>query len=194
MLRFSQQAVDWPFDLTDLDGAREFYGKQCAAASGAMLSMDVLSVEKLEVLRGLFKYRSPVAGSMGMVFVGILWIPFTNFNYQINIEAIEGETTGFREAMVMMIDASQYPNPDILKTVPWPKPNAEPIEVNSADELFEKMRAKPLVQLPSDDEQFDAMLPTHPLSLVRKRLAKVTETLKMDNMSWQSAKPFRIRH
>lgn len=195
LLRFQSGPVDWPFDLTDLQAARRFYGEQCAEAKGAMLSMDVLNAGGIEVLRGLFKYRSPKPQSLAMMFVGILWLPFSNFRFQINIEALEAGTTGFREALVSAMDPKDYPNPKILDETPWPvSQDKEPVLVKSADEMFARMSQATLKKLPSDDEQFDSKFPMHPLSLVRSRMSRVVETLKLDNMQWQQFKPFRISH
>jgi hypothetical protein len=129
-----------------------------------------------------------------MMFVGILWIPLSDFRFQINIEALEAGTTGYRETIVSALDPEEYPDPKILEQTPWPQPeNTEPVIVKSADEMFEKMSQAPLRKLPSDDEQFDSMFPEHPLSLVRTRMSKVQETLRLDKMWWQQIKPFRIR-
>lgn len=194
LLRFSG-TVEWPFDLTDVEGARRFYGDQCASAGGVMLSMDVFEVEKIEVLRGIFKYRSPEPQSLAMMFVGILWIPFTNMTYQLNVEALERGTTGIREATVMALDPEKFPDPSVLQRCPWPQaePDAEPVQVSSMEEMFQRMRESKLHQLPSDDRQFDDMYPQHPLSLVRKRLDMISRTLKIDKNFWETLKPFRLR-
>lgn len=194
LLRFNN-TVEWPFDLTDVAGARRFYGDQCASANGVMLSMDVFEVDKLEVLRGIFKYRSPQPESMGMMFVGIFWIPLTNMTYQINVEALERGTTGIREATVMALDPSKYPDPTVLQRCPWPQaePDAEPVQVSSMEEMFQRMREAKLRELPSDDRQFDDLYPSHPLSLVRSRMDAISKTIKIDKPFWESLKPFRLR-
>lgn len=194
LLAFQKTPPDWPFDLTDVDGARKFYGAQCASAKGAMLSMDVISIDKFEVLRGLFKYRSPVPKSLAMMSVGIFWIPFSNFTYQINIEALEQGTTGIREAAVYAADVSEYPDPTVLERCPWPQADedAEPVQVVDAEDMFDRMRQATLRPLPSDDESFDEMFPQHPLSQVRGRMKVVADTLKIDKTWWQSLKPYRV--
>jgi hypothetical protein len=195
VLRFRPEAVDWPFDLTQLEKAREFYGAQCASFKGAMLDLDVLTVDKVELLRGLFKYRSPAPNSMGIMYVGIIWIPFANFHFQINIEAMEQGTTGMREAAIGVLSPEDYPNPEALKNYPVPKidENAEPIKVSSMEEMFALMRERPLIRIISDDPQFDQMFPSHPLTLVRARMGRVIDTLKIDKMWWQNLKPFRLK-
>lgn len=195
LLRFKKEPVSWSFDLTDLAAARNFYGAQCADARGAMLSMDVLKRDEIEILRGIFKYRAPAPNELAMLTVGILWIPFKDFDYQLNVESMERGTTGMREAAVYSMDPEDYPDPSVLQRCPWPEEeaDAEPIVVTSAEEMFEHMKKSRVKELPSDDAQFDDMFPHHPLSLVRKRLDAIVNSLKIDKGLFGSLKPFRIR-
>lgn len=181
LLRFRAVPVDWPFDLTMPDAAAAFYRQQCIDNQGVMLSMDVLKASGLEALSGLFKYRAPEPGSLAMCYVGILWIPFGDCNYQINIEAVEAGTTGIREATVMMLEGDK-----------WPIPDAEPVVLAEGESLFERMRATPLRIIPSDSAAYDATFPSHPLSLVRARLGEVAATLGGD-ASLAALKPFRVK-
>jgi hypothetical protein len=93
-LKFNSGVIYWPFDLTDLSAAREFYRRECEENAGVMLEMDLVTVACAEALSGVFKYRSPMPGSLGMMYVGILWLPFHNCWFQINVEALELGTTG----------------------------------------------------------------------------------------------------
>src|SRR5262249_28100652 len=122
-----------------------------------------------EALSGLFKYRSPVPDSLGMYYVGILWLPFRQCMFQLNVEANEAQPTGTREAAVMIIAGDS-----------WPNQQAEPIPVANWQEAQEKSRAAAVYQLPSDDAQYDRIFPDHPLSLVRVRLTEVISTARFD--------------
>ena len=100
--------VDWPFDLTDSDAARFFCFNQCNDNNGVMLEMGVVSVASgIECLRGLFKYHAPIPNSLGMAYVGILWLAFEACRYQIKVESMELGDTGLREAVVMMMEGGQ---------------------------------------------------------------------------------------
>ena len=179
-LRFYPGPPDWAFDLTDLNAATDFYRQQAAENGGVLLSMDLARVHGAEALRGLFKYRAPVPGSLAMYYVGILWLPFQQCAFQINVEAMEAGTTGAREAAVMVIEGDA-----------WPKPEDEPpIEVKSARELFARLGSAPVRKLPSEDERYDASFPDHPLSRVRARLSEVTATLRLDP-SARALPPYR---
>ncbi|MBX9693411.1 MAG: hypothetical protein K2Z81_13570 [Cyanobacteria bacterium] len=180
LLRFSPTRVSWPFDLTEPTAAKQFYTQQCADNGGAVLSLDVIDIQGTEALSGLFKYRAPVTGSLGMHYVGILWLPFENCNFQINIEAMESGATGMREAAVMLMEPDSFP-----------KSNEPPVLVESADDLFNRMRSSKLRKLPSDDAKYDRTFPDHPLSKVRSRLTDVISSLKLEDRVKILA-PFRV--
>lgn len=184
LLRFNAKPVGWAFDLRMPDAAAAFYRQQCIDNGGVMLSMEVLKAGSIQMLSGLFKYRSPTPGSLGMYYVGILWLPFGDCNYQINIEAGESGTTGTREAAVMIIEGDKWFGADA--------PVAEPVMLKDGEDLFEKMRAAPLRVIPSDKADYDSTFPAHPLSLVRARLAEVAATVGGD-ASLASLKPFSVR-
>lgn len=176
-------APDWNFDLRTLDGAKDFYGNQCAEAEGAMLLLELGKADGAEMLKGIFKYRSP-QNPLAIMYVGIIWIPFTEYCLQINIEAVEQGTTGIREAIVseMMMEDGTFQQEESF---------APPIEVDSAEDMFKHMAAQPLRVISSDDEKWDEKFPQHPLSLVRKHLKTLTETIKLEK-SMHDMTPFRI--
>lgn len=182
LLRFEPGPPDWPFDLRDPEAADEFYRRQCADNGGVMLSMEVARLGGREALRGLFKYRAPAPQDLAMYYVGILWIPFREGRFQLNIEAMERGPTGVREAAVALIEREA-----------WPKPPADaaPMKVKSVQEMFAHMKSRPVRQLPSDDEKHDQSFPGHPLTLVRQRLSKAMATLRLDE-SVDAMHPFRV--
>ena len=75
------------------------------------LAMERTTAAGAEALRGLFKYRAPVPGSLAMYYVGILWLPFQECNFRINIEAVETGITCVRESAVMVIAGDSWPMP-----------------------------------------------------------------------------------
>ncbi|MFO0592028.1 MAG: hypothetical protein U0441_31060 [Polyangiaceae bacterium] len=183
MLRFHLGPPDWPFDLTKPAEAGELYRKQCADNGGVMLAMEITTAAGVEALRGLFKYRAPVPRSLAMYYVGILWLPFQECLFQVNIEAMEAGTTGTREAAVMLIEGDR-----------WPKPPADtpPVVLQSAEELFKRLGSAPVRQLPSDDERYDALVPDHPLSQVRARLTDVVASAQFEPHTGRLT-PFRVQ-
>lgn len=178
---FLSGACSWEFDLTSLDGARDFYDRQSAENGGAMIEIGIEEVKGIEALSGIFKYRSPVPDSLAMLYVGIFWFPFPKCIFQINFEAIERGTTGVREAAVYLIEK---PNRN--------ESNQEPVPVASMEEMFQKMREKKVVRLPSDDMKYDASFPEHPLSRVRVLMAEFRENGYI-NPKLKGLKAYRVR-
>jgi hypothetical protein len=184
-LKFDRRVIYWPFDLTDQAAARDFYRRECEQNAGVMLEMEPVTAAGVEGLSGVFKYRSPVLGSLAMVYVGILWLPFRDCWFQVNVEAVEQGTTGFREAVVMAIEGDNWPM----------EPQAEIPVINSQaelDALYAKARERPMRRLPSDDPKYDASFPQHPLSLVRAGLARVIATVQLDTDA-HGLLPHRVR-
>lgn len=153
-------SCQWTFEPQDSQAAHAYWKHQSEQLNGALLEMASLEIQGIPALRGLFKYRAPIPDSLAMYYVGIIWIPFEKFTYQINYEAIETGTTGIREATVIaMLPDSQLPDT-----------HSEPEMLDSIEVLFDKFHHANIVRLPSDDAQYDEMFPEHPLSRVRALL------------------------
>jgi hypothetical protein len=181
MLRFDHGPIDWPFDLTNSAAATEYFRNQCAENGGVMLSMEVVTAAGVEGLSGLFKYRSPLPGSLGNCYVGILWLPFQDCRFQVNVEAFELGTTGIRESTVMLIEEEAWPM----------EPQAEIPVIRNEEELQDLFQRTTVRQVPSDDPKYDPSFPLHPLSLVRSRFARVITTAKF-NAAYHELAPYRI--
>lgn len=180
-LKFDRGVIYWPFDLTDPDSAREFYHRECEQNAGVMLEMQVVTAAGVEGLSGVFKYRSPVPGSLGMAYVGILWLPFQDCRFQVNVEAVEMGATGFRECAVMVVEDDKWPM----------EPQDEIPIINSQKELDALYRNARVRRLPSDDPKHDATFPQHPLSLVRAGLARVITTAQLGSEA-RGLQPHRL--
>jgi hypothetical protein len=175
MLRlfFFDQPSVLPCSFADVECWRDHFSQMVQQQNGAMVSADVLPIQGMNAVRTIFKFRQPKMGAlsdMGIVFLGTWMIPFAQFAFNIQIQGFEAGTTGMREAAVFAM-LPREPEPD-------PEP---PIQVASMDEMFERMKARPLRRLPSDDEQYDAAFPHHPLSRVRAELTRIADTLRVDN-------------
>jgi hypothetical protein len=168
-LKFDRGVISWPFDLTDESAAREFYDRECEENAGVMLAMDIVTAAGAEGLAGVFKYRSPMQGSLGMAYVGILWLPFQDCRFQVNVEALELGTTGVRECAVMAIEGDHWPM----------EPQAEIPVIETEEQLQELYRKARVRHLPSDDPKYDASFPQHPLSQVRTRLARLIDSARL---------------
>ena len=169
LIQYSGPA-DWDFDLEDMDGARRFYGNQCASYNGVMLCLDKETVDGVDLLHGIFKYRAINQG-MAMHFIGIIWIPFSDCIWQINIESIERGTTGMREALVFSL------HPDLERDVKQ-IPEEISSKFESPEDFLAYVKTQPLKILASDEDRFDSVVEKHPLTLVRRRMRSVLDTMQ----------------
>ncbi len=168
-IRLFGSPAPWDFDLRNEKAARAFFEAQSQSLGGALVDIAVELIAGVECLVGVFKYKSPVPDHLGMYYVGIVWMPFEKFAFQVNFESLEQGTTGAREAMVAML----------VKPEP-PKPDQEPVMLASMDEFFARLRQAAIRVLPSDDKKYDEMLPNHPLSKVRALLEYFRQNVKLD--------------
>jgi hypothetical protein len=93
---------------------------------------------------------------------------------QVNLEAVERGATGAREAAVMLIEGA-----------PADAPKEEPVVVGSVDEMFQKMRERPLIALRADDPKYDDAFADHPLSQVRRQMRGIVEGLTVNEPAEQ---------
>ncbi len=177
--------ADWPFDLDDMDAARLFYGNQCTSYGGVMLCLDKTTISSVDTLHGIFKYRAIDKG-MAMHFIGIIWIPFEDCIWQMNIESIEQGWTGVREAVVF----TKHPELEReIKQIPEEISN----KFTCQEDVHAYIKAQPLHVLASDDERFDSVVEIHPLTLVRRRMRRVLETMNFAPEVLQ-LKKFKLPH
>lgn len=145
--------------------------RECASAGGAVLSFDDVVVDGLPAFRGVFKYRAASIvrgvpeGSLAVYVVGMIAIPLGDWFVQVNTEAMEHGTTGAREAVHGVL----HP----------PPPPTQPPEVVTGDELLARLRGNVASVLPSDAEEHDGLVPTHPLSRVRASQRHVLATTRI---------------
>ncbi len=178
-LQLASHASRWPFDLRDETAARAFYTQECDSLSGALIEIAVRRIRGFEALTGVFKYRSPVPGHLGMYYVGIVWLPFETCAFQVNFESLERGTTGAREAAVALIERVA------------PPPQEEPEMLTSMDDFFERVRSAKVRAIPSDAAAYDAAFPEHPLSKVRRLMAQF-EAEAIFEKRLSALKPFRV--
>jgi hypothetical protein len=100
--------------------------------------------------------KAPMPGSHGCVYIGSLIVPFAWCSWVAKIQSHEVGYMGAREALWFDIQLRQSDSPEQT----WASLTAK-----SNDGSNPRARRRP-----SDDEAWDEMLPSHPLSRVRTQL------------------------
>jgi len=167
-LHFFNKPPDIPCALMDLDTLRAMYRLGLSQSGAALISGDVSSANHLKCVKVVFKTpRQP----RGMVYVGSLTFPFQEFSYVAKIQCVEPGSTGLRDAVVFQ-ELSQRGT----------------LEFDNETRSFRGWAAgpydptykAPLLRNRSDDEQFDASFPDHPLTDVRIWMNTMPSTVHAD--------------
>lgn len=160
-------------EVTDSDSLRAFYRHITARINGAMVEVDAVQLAGLPAVRALLKLK---VESGELAFVGSYTLPFADCSYVIKVESKEAGHTGTREGAVL---AQMSPTLDAGGKIPgWEQDPYEP------DYKSGFMRNK------SDDPQYDAQFPEHPLSKVRRYLEQLQHGVTID-ASLHTLAPFQ---
>lgn len=149
--------------ITHLRKAYRGYAKNAGCGIVSVEIESIAGIPSLEVV--LKKSLNP----RGFAFLGSLTIPLHDFSYMIRFEAMERGTTGYREAVVMMIE-QPIPQVDkqtgkILGWIQDPYDSAY-----DADAWYN----------PADQIKYDQEFDSHPLTRVRQHLKKLKQTIEVD--------------
>lgn len=149
-----------PCPETTAEGWRARGARETAAGGGVVLSFDEVRLDDCPAFRGVFKFPAVncVPGwtnTLSVYIVGMIALPLGDDFIMINTEALERETTGLREARVGVLQPPPPLAPGAAKT-------------GTMEEYYARVRECLALQLPSDAETFDHLIPLHPLSCVRR--------------------------
>lgn len=181
-LHFFAIPPDIPLPLTDISGLRNFYREGVTQAGGALVSMDVISLDDLDSIRLLLK--SPQQPT-GMTYIGSLTLPFADFSYVLRVESPESRITGVREAVL----ASQFMEARHKVGKMMVEMDEEGRIIGWSQDPYDPSFTAPVLRSLADDEKYDAMFPDHPLSRVRRCLQRLEATITVDPQV-RKAKPF----
>ncbi len=150
-----------PFPLGDLDAYREFCRNQAASNGGGLVEADMVPADGRTFHRVIYKYPQTPSG---FTFSGGLCL---SPHFVVNVQAAEGPVTGARETDVANRLGSDAAPGFIARVVRGKRPwAADPYDPRRAGVCFR-----------SDDRQWDAQFPGHPLSRVRRHLAVIESTV-----------------
>jgi tetratricopeptide (TPR) repeat protein len=156
---------------TDIGALREHYRREAAAAEGAIVSVETVSVQGIPCVEVIKKFERRPA----YAYEGVLAFGFDAYHYVLTVESIERGTTGVRDAVVTghlvergELEISEDPGPDGASVRGW-----------FLDPYLEVYDG-PVLHSLSDDERLDVLFPEHPLSKIRSVLGRIMKTLRFD--------------
>lgn len=161
-----------------VDALRIYFRKQCADLGNGIVEVDVVTVHGVQCGRLLTKARQQPTG---FSFQVTCIVPRQSFSYVIQLQCFEAGMTGWREAAVMMIE---QPAPEYEVD---PAPAARPLFSKDIslgrlkgwfrdpyDPQFDSIALRTL----ADQEKYDQMFPSHPLSRARQKFGLVLQTIR----------------
>lgn len=173
---------DLPADYPNIDSHLAMFEAVISKEGGAVVSVDLVTVKDIEAFQTIFKFRMPSNG-LGKRYLATLMFPFETFFCGFSFQCDEFGPTGLRENLAHIVETKgKKPERD---------PDAPPPTVlKSMDEFFDRIKQAPITRNPSDDEKYDELVPTHPLSRTRNYLKWLKESLEFDEGVHKS-KPYR---
>jgi hypothetical protein len=140
-------APDLPSPPSEPTPIRQYY-RELLGPKGGLVEVEPESVCGLDALRVIIKVRQDAGG---MAYVASLTLPFQDCSFVLKAQCYEAGTTGVRDTLVY----------DKLLGSGAPTRHCDP---------YLPTYENPTLRSPSDDAEWDAPFPNHPLSRARRHL------------------------
>jgi hypothetical protein len=167
-------APELPAGLEALSELRDFYRKMIVDAGGGIVEVDVVAPADWRLVRTITKFPQRPTG---MAYIGSLTLPFAEFSYVIKVQCPEHAITGLRDTLLLSTLMPRDRDPETWVQEEWA---GDPYDPKDRSRLRRNL---------SEDEQYDAEFPGHPLSRARRYLASILHSLEVD-ASLREAAPF----
>jgi hypothetical protein len=148
-----QKPPDLPPKLASTIELRDFYTRSMGDGM-KVVECRILSLDEIPAVWLIGKTSEALSGAG--IYVGSITIPFRDFSFVIKMQCHEHGVTGMREALLV----------------------AEALRNGTGRVEGDKFVLNEGISF--DDEQFDAKIPKHPLSRVRRELRTIADSLRID--------------
>ncbi len=164
---------DIPCALNQLTELRDFYRDMLTEAGGGIVSLTTVNIGGIEAVEALFKFSQE---SSGMYYLASITIPFRDCSYVFKVQCPEYGITGMRDAAVVAsLGDADFESEDWQKS--W------------AHDPYDPSHQGAVLRNQSDDEEWDATFPDHPVSRARRYLQEFRKTLVI-SPELKAAAPF----
>ncbi|KPH13738.1 hypothetical protein [Chryseobacterium sp. ERMR1:04] len=147
--------------IKDTDHLRDFHRKSIAASGGGIIEVNTLKVQNFPSVKTIFKV--PQAES-GMTYIASVTIPFKNCSFVIKVQAVEAGTTGIRDTVILskLLESEEvsFDNDDLQ---------------NWFEDPYDPTFKEGTLMNKSEQEQYDAEYPQHPLTIARISINKAIQ-------------------
>ncbi|MCS3871156.1 hypothetical protein J3D55_004072 [Chryseobacterium ginsenosidimutans] len=161
-LNFFDLQPDLP-TIKDLAFLRNFYRKNVISAKGGIVEVSFLNVHNTPSVKTILKIPQPESG---MTYIASVTIPFENCSFVVKIQAAEVDITGVRDSFILnkLLNTGEITFDD-----------------NGLQNWFEDpydptiKEGTPMNK--SEQEQYDAEFPQHPLSIARALIKQAIQQI-----------------
>ena len=161
-LHFFDRPPDLPAPPDHVEFLTTWYRRMALQGGLGLVELAHVRVDQLPSIRIVFKSILDRASGRGRTYLGSLTLPFRDFSYVVKLEYREWGITGARETAVF---AQRADLEDRLEG--WIVDPSDPAPPHLARNL-------------SEEPQYDALFPNHPLSRVRRSLDALQASLTID--------------
>ena len=155
-LDFFDVPPDLPSPPSNIEPVRALYRQQLGA-SGGIVQVDAVVASGVPAVLAVFKFpQSPT----GMTYLGAITIPFRDCSFVIKWQCPERGITGVRDTAVFALVAP-------------PLDDETSLPLGWAADPYDPSHHSAIVRNRSDDVEWDARFPEHPLSRLRSYLRTV---------------------
>ena len=153
-----------PFD--DISSLRDRSRELTRAAGGGLVSADVLDLEGMTAAIVIYKRQEQLAHA----YTGMVIVPARSEHFIITMASIERGVTGARDSLATttLLQEGELDLPAETGRIPG-------YTKDPYDSDFDAVAVNSV----ADDERFDALLPLHPLSKLRRTLRTITGSLNV---------------
>ena len=176
---WQDEVPDIKADLDCIEDVRRFCSGLATSGGLGVIEIEMVEVSGCRAVQTIFRQRQD--RGLGFVYLGAITLPFRDLSHVIRVECEERGMTGTREVLVEMIAMEN----GRVKTKELPEPDpTQPFQVYGPEHLegwiqdpYDLGLEPGFARYLCEDEEFDAMLPDHPLSCVRRLLGQIQGSL-----------------
>ena len=175
---------DLAIQLNDFAGLLRTFREQAAAQGMGVVEVETLECDGCATIRMIAKLVQEPATGRGRTFLGRLILPRKGLTLLVQVESAEHGVTGIRESLVIG-ELLQSGALRVKERKEKLDSDADVIPTLGPDSLdgwvVDPSDTAPphLARNVSDDPKYDTLVPTHPLSRVRARLAGLARSISV---------------
>lgn len=174
LLRFASAAELPPLD--DIAAIRNYCRNLATDAGGGLISADVVHLSTSLAVQAIYKMERLPA----YAYTGLILVPAGDSYFSIVLETVERGTTGARDAVVT---AQLFEGGELSIEPPNPTEPDVPGKVKGwFVDPYDPDFTGNVLRSRSDEKQYDAVFPNHPLSKLRRWLPEIGQSITLSEM------------